>query len=156
MLFRGDMLVSHEQARLEATLRDATRITLGQNAELHIDDFLYAEGTPGGTLALRVLDGTFLFVGGKVEGPTGGNVRITTGFATLGVRGTTVWGGPLDGSYAVLVLKGEVTVSNGGGTVTLRANEGTTVADPASPPEPAVTWAKAKVDRALATISFAN
>ena len=32
------------------------------------------------------------------EGPTGGNVAIKTPVGTLGVRGTTVWGGFIDGA----------------------------------------------------------
>lgn len=107
LLFK-DKLVSGAAARLEATLKDGTRLTLGENASLLIDDFVYKPGAEGNKLALNVT-GAFLFVGGKIEGPTGGNVDINTPFGTLGVRGTTVWGGPLDTGYGVTVLDGLVT-----------------------------------------------
>ncbi len=151
----GDKLSTGKDARLEARLDDETRLTLGENATLTLDEFIYAPEKSGNRLALAVLGGAFLFVGGRVEGGDG-QVQITTSFATLGVRGTTVWGGPLDGAYAVLVLEGEVTVTNAGSTVTLTTGEGTTIADEVSAPQPPVTWATAKVDRAIATVAFPN
>lgn len=154
-LYFGEVLAAGPAARLEATLADDTQITLGENAVLSIDEFVYTPGTEGGALAMRVLEGTFLFVGGKVEAPTGGNVAISTPFATLGIRGTTVWGGPLDGAFAVLVVEGEVQVTNAGKTVTLTKDMGTTIADAASPPQDPVKWPEAKVERAFATVSFA-
>lgn len=155
-IYFGETLTSAAAARLEATLADETRITLGENSSLVIDEFIYEPGSEGGSLALKVLEGTFLFVGGKVEGPTGGNVAISTPFATLGIRGTTVWGGPLDGAFAVFVAEGEVTVTNAGATVTLTPNMGTTITDAASPPQAPVQWKQDKVDRAFATMSFAE
>lgn len=155
-LFADELLQSHDAARLEATLGDDTKITLGENAVLRIENFLYTPGSTGGRLSMKVLNGAFLFIGGKVEAPTGGNVDIATNFATLGIRGTTVWGGPLDGAFAVLVLSGEVTVTNAGTTVTLTPNTGTTIANADSPPQPPVVWGQDKVDRAIATISFSQ
>ncbi len=155
-LYFGDLLTSHAEARLEARLVDETRITLGENASLRIDEFVYVPGSPGGKLALRVLGGAFLLVGGAVESTRDAEVSITTTFATLGIRGTTVWGGPLDGGFAVLVLEGEVSVSNAGTTVVLTPNTGTTIADATSPPGAPVVWPQERVDRAIATISFAQ
>ena len=153
-LYRQDTLRSYSDARLEARLRDDTRITMGENAVVTIDDFLYAPGTTGGRLSLRVLDGAMLFVGGRTEAGRGGDVEITTSFATVGVRGTTVWAGPLDDAFAVFVVAGEVTVSNAGRSVTLTSGEGTTIASLASPPQPAVVWRQPKIDRALAAVAF--
>lgn len=154
-LYFGETLTAAAAARLEATLTDDTQITLGENSSMQIDAFVYAPGVAGGSLAVKVLEGTFLFVGGKVEGSTGGNVAISTPFATLGIRGTTVWGGPLDGAFAVFVAAGEVTVTNAGKTVTLTPNMGTMIADAASAPQDPVQWKQDKVDRAFATMSFA-
>jgi hypothetical protein len=103
---------------------------------------------------VRVLEGTFLFVGGQSEQSEGGDVQIATTFATLGVRGTTVWGGPIDGAFGVLVLDGEVNVTNAGQSVTLGPGQGTTIADPQAAPQPVVVWPQDKVDRAIASVSF--
>lgn len=148
-----DRLVSGPAARMEATLKDGTKLTLGENATLKIDEFVYNPGQEGNRLALDV-NGAFLFVGGKIEGPTGGNVAINTPVGTLGVRGTTVWGGPVDSGYGVIVLDGLVSVTTKDGqVVTLKKGQGTMIhfngkASDAAP------WPKARVDRAVHTITF--
>lgn len=155
-LFFEELLRSQADARLGATLADDTRITLGENAVLRIDEFVFTPGQRGGTLAMRVLQGAFLFVGGEVETPAGGNVTIQTPVGTLGIRGTTVWGGPLDGRYGIIVLEGEVTLTNAAGTVTLTEGLGTMVASAQSAPEAPAPWADDRMARAVATITFAE
>jgi hypothetical protein len=140
-------------ARLEAKLDDGTVLTLGEKGKLTIDEFVYRPDQTGNKLAVRVASGAFLFVGGKIEGPTGGNVTITTPVGTLGVRGTTVWGGPIDGGFGVLVLKGEVVLQTAHGAVTLEAGNGTMVYGQ-KPPMPAAPWPDDRTKRAVATISF--
>lgn len=45
------------------------------------------------------------------------------------MRGTEFWGGPINAKYGVLLLEGEVTVSNQAGSVTLSApGQGTDIA----------------------------
>ena len=92
-----------------------------------MDRFVYDPDRAGGQLALTVKTGAFLFVGGKIEGPTGGNVAISTPVGTLGVRGTTVWGGHIDGGFGVLVLSGEVSLQTPHGTVLMQKGQGTMV-----------------------------
>jgi hypothetical protein len=41
---------------------------------------------------------------------TGAKVQIRTPVAAIDVRGATVWGGPIDNGYGVIVLSGKVTV----------------------------------------------
>ena len=70
------------------------------------------------------------------------------------MRGTTVWGGSIDGGYGVLVLDGEVTVETHSGSVTLNAGEATMIYEAGGEPQLAHSWPKEKIDRAVATISF--
>ena len=152
----GDKLRTGPAARLEAKLADGTVLTLGEKGRMTVDSFVYDPDRPaGGKLALSVPNGAFLFVGGKVEGPTGGHVSIKTPVGTLGVRGTTVWGGHIDGGFGVLVLSGEVSVTTPRGTVMLQKGQGTMVYDGKSPAE-AAPWPEDRVNRAVATISFAQ
>ena len=76
-----------------------------------LDEFVYDPFRTRGELSLSVIKGAFLYVGGLVEGVSGARVRIQTPAAAIGVRGTTVWGGPIDNGYGVVVLSGEVTVT---------------------------------------------
>jgi hypothetical protein len=93
-----------EGARLQATLKDGAQLTLGENATLVVDDFVYDPFRSRGELSLRVVKGAFLYVGGLLEGLSGAKVRIQTPVAAIGVRGTTVWGGPIDNGYGVIAL----------------------------------------------------
>ncbi len=148
----GDALTTGSGARLEAKLGDGTVLTLGEKARITVDEFVYDPKVVGGKLDVTVHTGAFLFVGGKIEGPTGGNVTINTPVGTLGVRGTTVWGGYIDGGYGVLVLDGEVSVTTLEGQVLLQKGQGTMVYH--NRPSQPGTWPKDRVTRAVATISF--
>ncbi len=149
-----DRLQTGKKARLQSTLKDGTKLTLGENASLVVDEFAYDPAREGGKLAFEVVQGAFLFVGGAIEGKTGGNVDITTPIGTLGVRGTTVWGGTIDDGYGILVLDGEVVVSTAGGAVTLKAGEATMIMHPMHGPSAPHAWPQEKIDRAVKTISF--
>jgi hypothetical protein len=147
-----DRLRTGASARLQATLKDGSQLTLGENGSLTVDDFVYKPGRRGGTLAIKVR-GAFLFVGGKVESPRGGNVTIDTPIGTLGVRGTTVWGGRVDGGYGVIVLDGQVEVKTLKGTVILNKGQGTMVWGTDGPAKPG-PWPERRVNKAVATITF--
>lgn len=154
ILFK-DKLRTGPGARLEAKLEDGTVLTLGEKGRMTVDEFVYKPGYLGGAMSVKVAQGAFLFVGGKVEGPTGGNVRIETPVGTLGVRGTTVWGGQIDGGYGVLVLDGEVEVTTKRGKVLLKKGQGTMVYA-GRKPQSASPWPEDRTTRAVQTISFAE
>ena len=149
----GDKLKTGPAARLEAKLADGTVLTLGEKGRLTVDRFVYDPDRVGGQLTMTVKTGAFLFVGGKIEGPTGGHVAINTPVGTLGVRGTTVWGGHIDGGFGVLVLSGEVSLKTPHGTVLMRKGQGTMVYG-VNGPTFAAPWPDDRVKRAVATISF--
>jgi len=152
-IYFKDMIRTGEQSRLEAKLADDTVLTLGENGKITVDEFVYRPGRQGGKLGLNVVRGAFLFVGGKIEGPTGGNVTIKTAAGTLGVRGTTVWGGQIDGGYGVLVLDGLVTLKTRRGSVTMSKGQGTMLYA-GRKPEAAAPWPEDRTKRAVASISF--
>ena len=106
-----DRCHSREGARLQATLKDGTQLTLGENATLVVDEFIYDPSMSRGALSVSIIRGAFLYVGGRIEGVNGATVQIRTPVGAIGLRGTTVWGGPIDKGYGVIVLSGEVTVT---------------------------------------------
>jgi FecR protein len=73
-----DRCHSGEGARLQATLKDGTQLTLGENSTLVVDEFIYDPSRSRGELSLRVVKGAFLYVGGLIEGEAGAKVRIHT------------------------------------------------------------------------------
>lgn len=153
ILFR-DQVTTGPGARLQATFRDGTQLTLGEDAALEINEFVYDPDRSAGRMALQVVQGAFIFVGGQVEAQRGASVEIETPVATLGVRGTTVWGGAIDDGFGVLVLDGRVDVTTPAGAVTLSEGQGTMIYGAGQAPAAPVIWPQQKVERAIETISF--
>jgi hypothetical protein len=79
---------------------------------------------------------------------------LNTPVATIGVRGTDFWGGPIDGALDVMVLSGAVEVMNDAGQVMLKPSQGTVVRDQVTAPSAPVIWGDAKVQRALSMVAF--
>ena len=154
-IYFRDRCHSGEGARLQATLKDDTQLTLGENATLVVDEFTYDPSRSRGELSLRVVKGAFLFVGGRLEGVNGAQVQIRTPVGAIGLRGTTVWGGPIDNGYGVIVLSGEVTVTGRRGTVALKQGQGTMLFGDGQP-QRAAAWPAGRMKRAVASITFEN
>jgi hypothetical protein len=148
----GDVLATEGGARLEIGFLDATTLTLGENAKLRIDRFVYAPRTTRTSVRLAAV-GAFRFVSGTRGGDS--DVAIVTPVATIGVRGTDFWAGPIDGAYGVLLLEGAVDVANGAGSATLdEPGEGVNIAGPGAAPGAVTQWPQDKVSRALSAVAF--
>lgn len=107
----NDEIRTGPKARLEITFRDNTRLTLGENARIEIDRYVFNPGEGTGVMAVKATQGAMRFVTGKIGKMREHNVTVVTPEAALAVRGTDVWVGPIDGHYGVLLLKGKVKVS---------------------------------------------
>jgi hypothetical protein len=154
-IYFRDRCHSGEGARLQATLKDGTQLTLGENATLVVDEFIYDPFRSRAELAITVVKGAFLYVGGLIDKETGANVQIRTPVGAIGLRGTTVWGGPIDKGYGIIVLSGEVTVTGRRGTVTLKQGQGTMLFGDGKP-QRAAAWPAGRMKRAVASITFGN
>jgi hypothetical protein len=115
----NDRLRTGANARLQVTFRDNSLLTLGENANVVVDRFVFNPGQSKGEVALSATRGAFRFAGGKIEQMQAKKVTVSTPQAALAVRGTHFWAGPIDGQYGVLLLKGKLAVSNRAGAVTL-------------------------------------
>jgi hypothetical protein len=141
-------------ARLELTLSDQTKLTLGERAKLRLDSFVYAPAMEGAHMRAAVT-GAFRFVSGRLGKLASADVAIATPVATIGVRGTDFWGGPVDNQFGVFLIEGSVTVSNPAGAVVLdQSGQGTNIAQPGAAPGAVTIWPEDKVNRAIATVTF--
>ncbi len=154
-VFLNQEVSTGEEARLELAFADGTQLTLGENAKMILDTFVYnpAEGT--GKMKLAVV-GAFRFVSGQVSKQPNKEVAVTTPVATVGIRGTEFWGGPIDDqALGVFLIDGEVSVTNAAGEQVLDTpGQGTNIADPGAAPGAVTIWPQDKVDRAIATVAF--
>ena len=150
-----DELRTGANGRMQVTFLDDTELTLGENASVLIDRYVYDPDKGIGETMLQTTRGAFRFATGRIKELKEKTIVITTAFADIGVRGTEFWGGPIDGKYGVLLLEGEVTVSNQAGSVTLsKTGEGTNIASPLDAPGTPTVWPEAKVSRAIETVTL--
>jgi hypothetical protein len=152
-ILAGDVLSTGQGARLEVTMVDETVLKLGEKAVLVVSEYVM-DANPNA--ALRLLQGAFSATTGKITQLADASFLVNTEVATIGVRGTTFWGGMLDDEFQVAMLDGKgVYVETRAGRVELtEAGQGTRIADIGSTPSDPVKWPLEKVDRALATVSF--
>jgi len=140
------------KARLEITFLDESKLTLGENAQIMVDRFVYNPGKRN-RLLLSVT-GAMRFVGNP-DTPHDSDTVISTPHADVGVRGTDFWAGPIDGQYSFLLLEGEIVVTTPAGEAVLdEPGEGVNIAAPGAAPGPVTRWPQAKVARALAQVAF--
>jgi len=154
-VFPNEVVSTGQAARLEVTFTDGTKLTLGEKAELTLDTYVFDSAVGSGTIKLGVV-GAFRFLSGQVSKLASADVSVTTPVATVGIRGTEFWGGPIDDqALGVFLIEGAVSVTNAAGQQTLnQPGQGTNIAAPGAAPGPVTLWPQDKVNRAIATVAF--
>ena len=154
-VFLNETVATGAAGRLEVAFKDNTRLTLGENAKLTLNRYIFNPAAGRGSLKFRVL-GAFRFLSGQVSKLESSDVSVTTSVATVGIRGTEFWGGPIDDqALGVFLIEGAVRVSNAAGARVLnRPGQGTNIATRGVAPGPVTLWPSDKVNRALATVTF--
>ncbi|MBD0275563.1 MAG: FecR domain-containing protein [Acetobacteraceae bacterium] len=144
-----DVLATEASARLACRLDGGLELRLGGGARLRIDAAVLRGPQAG--IALRDLG-----VGGPLlidrpPSPAAPPIAVSLPWARIGVRGTRVWVGVVDGLGAVFVARGRATVEAIGTRVTLTEGEGVDIPlQPFGPPDLTVRrWGQARIDRAL-------
>jgi hypothetical protein len=150
---RNEQLWTSAGGRLEIVLADGSVVDLGENGRLMLDDFVLPQQSAG-SLVLRSVSGALRFVGGAIDKSASASVKIVTPVATLVVRGTDFFAGPIDGAYGVFVFHGKVEVATSQGSVSLNDGEGTTMARSSDRPSPIKRWGDAKIARAEKLVGF--
>jgi hypothetical protein len=154
-VFLNEVVSTGEAARLEVTFTDNTRLTLGEKAVLTLDTYVFNPAAGSGTIKFGVV-GALRFLSGQMSKLPRSDVSVTTPVATLGIRGTEFWGGPIDDqALGVFLIEGAVSVSNAAGEQILsQPGQGTNIATPGAAPGPVTFWPRDKVNRATATVTF--
>ncbi len=105
---RTEYLQTGDQAQAELRLDDQTKLALGPNADLKLDEFVVGKSGGVTTIGVNFAKGTFRFITGSQKKDA---YVIETPSATIGVRGT-VFDVYVDGLGDTLVLlhQGEVRI----------------------------------------------
>jgi hypothetical protein len=81
----NEVVTTHDNDRAHLVFLDGTSLTVGPNAHLTIDKFVYDPNTKTGDLAITATAGVFRLVGGKISKTV--PITVTTPSSTLTIRG---------------------------------------------------------------------
>ena len=87
-LLSGDQLATATDASLGVTLRDDTTLSLGPNARLTLDSFVFDPAADKLGLAARLHRGTFAVLTGQIARLAPDRTKFSTPTANIGIRGT--------------------------------------------------------------------
>lgn len=104
----ADLVQTGAKSQMQMVLLDRSVFTVGANARVTIDRYVYDPQRNSRTMGATVGKGAFRFMSGR---RTTGSTTINTPVAAIGVRGTIVEG--LVGEDAVLIANGERGVGRG-------------------------------------------
>ena len=88
----GDVISTGVQSAVGVRLADQTLFSIGANARVGIDAFVYDPSRAASRMSLTFMKGAFRFVSGKATHAYPGQEAIRTPVATIGIRGTVVTG----------------------------------------------------------------
>lgn len=100
----NDEVSTGPKSRLEISFRDDTKLTLGENAKVVIDRYVFNPEESTGELVLSTGAAAFRMATGKIGKMQNKKINVSTPFAALAVRGTDFWWGPVDGHSGALLV----------------------------------------------------
>ena len=87
-IFFGDTVVSNNNSNAQILFLDQTILTLGEDTELTIDEFIYDPNSHDGSFVSNVKSGTVKFITGQISKKNPENLEVKFPSGTLGARGT--------------------------------------------------------------------
>ena len=87
-IFYGDTIISDAQSNAQILFLDQTVLTLGEDTELTIDEFIYDPNSHDGSFVSNVKSGTVKFITGQISNKNPDNLEVKIPSGTLGARGT--------------------------------------------------------------------
>lgn len=101
----GDQIATGPDSKLQIMLADETVFTIGPNAAITIDEFVFDAPSGRGKLTADIARGAFRFVTGRIAANNPQDMKVTMPVGTMGIRGTVV-AGQVSGDRATILLLG--------------------------------------------------
>lgn len=161
-VYVGDEISTGPGARLQISFDDRSKLTLGENARITINELVYAPAG-GSRQLLGIAQGVFRFASGEIAKAAPENVAFKTPVATAGIRGTVFVGGELttgmppgQSHYGFQIKEGAIEVTSPGGSVVLdEPGEGTFLPlTGVAAPTPVRQWSEAATAEVEAALAF--
>jgi hypothetical protein len=143
-LSSGDRLYTGRDARIVLDMPDASTVKLGEQVKFEIRELQPAHADQPFRGLLRVLTGAFRYTTTPAGGSRARQLDIQVGTATIGIRGTDVWGKAGPKQDLVCLLEGRIEISREGETP-VAMHEPLSVYT-ASPGKPAGSLSKAEAE----------
>lgn len=89
-VFASDRLRTGSDGRLALTLKDDTRLSLGPDTEVSLEEFAFAPADGRLSMVLRMVKGALSYISGRIARLSPSSVRIETPSSVIAVRGTHV------------------------------------------------------------------
>ncbi|MDD9911814.1 MAG: FecR domain-containing protein [Alphaproteobacteria bacterium] len=140
VLVLGDIIKTGQRARVLITLNDKTELTIGRESQVKLEDYAFTPKRQA--LVLDIPKGWFLYKSGDIAKKSPDSVKLVSEFATIGVRGTKIWGAMVEHECAVYVEDGVASVMNDYGSVVLEHGDGTRVQGAGVAPSSVKPWGK--------------
>lgn len=121
-VFMQEIVETDDESAMVIVFADGSKLTMGENAKVVIDHYVYDATGGTGSAAMKLTRGAFRFVSGAIPKES---VKIETPTITIGIRGTELMFDIADdGETEMSTLSGEADCTDGGGeTLTVLANE---------------------------------
>ena len=87
-IFFGDTIISKSKSNAQILFLDQSVLTLGEETELTIDEFVYDPNSQDGSFVSTVKSGTVKFITGQISKKNPDNLEVKVPAGTLGARGT--------------------------------------------------------------------
>ena len=120
-VYMNELVETGDESALVIKFADGSKLTLGENAKVVIDRYVY-NPSGGGEQAITLTKGAFRFVSGAIPKE---NVKLKTPAVTIGIRGTElIFDVADDGETEMSTIAGAADATDGAGeTLTVGVDE---------------------------------
>jgi hypothetical protein len=149
----NDIIETAANSRIMILFIDDTQMVLSEKTRMSIDEYVFdPDDTANNKGVYSILKGIFVYTSGLIAKRENPDVTVKTPVGSIGIRGTSFWGGDIDGEYGILVDDGEVEVTNNAGARRIRKGEGSMIKGRAFMPGQPKIWDDEKSARARKTV----
>jgi FecR protein len=114
----NEVVTTRENDRAHLLFLDGTSLTVGPNAQLMIDKFVYDPASQKGELAINATKGVFRLIGGKIS--KNNAITVNTPSSTMGIRGgIMIFGVGTTQTTSIFIFGTSMTVTAAGVTQTV-------------------------------------
>ena len=121
-VYMNEVIETDDESAVVITFSDGSKLTVGENAKVTIDTYVYDPGAGSGAQSVTVAKGAFRFLSGAIPKE---KVKLQTPTVTIGIRGTElIFDVAEDGETELSTVAGKVDCTDGAGeTLTVLADQ---------------------------------